>query len=67
MNRYRWRAIIEAQYREARKAHCYFDRKTQKKDLSNMGSCKETRAYDSSIFLVQNERGIQNELGKYSD
>ncbi len=31
MNRYRWRSIIEAQYKEARKANCYFDRKTQKK------------------------------------
>mgnify|MGYP006915884624 CR=1 FL=1 len=32
-----------------------------------MGSCKETRTYDSTFFLVQNEHGIQNELGKYSD
>lgn len=31
MHKYRWRAVIEAQYKEARKAHWYFDRKTQKK------------------------------------
>lgn len=31
MHKYRWRAVMEAQYREARKAHCYFNRKASKK------------------------------------
>lgn len=31
MNRYRWRAIIESQYKQDRKNHVYFNRKTHKK------------------------------------
>lgn len=31
MNRYRWRSIIESQYKQDRKNHVYFHRKTYKK------------------------------------